>query len=210
MGRIRNLDDLRRHWDRYSIGYDRSMVRSERWLFADTRSWICGRARGRTLEVAIGTGLNLEHYPEGVELVGLDLSAGMLAGAKRRSGELGLDAELRTGDAQRLDFGDDSFDSVVCTFSLCAVPDDEKAVAEMVRVLRPGGRLLLADHVIGAAWWLRSLQRVIEIGSVPMGGEHFRRRPLLHVEAAGLEIVERDRFKAGLIERLHARKPELP
>lgn len=208
MARIRTLDDLRRHWDRYSIGYDRTMVRSERWLFDDTRSWICGRARGRTLEVAIGTGLNLEHYPEDVELVGVDLSAGMLAGARRRVGELGIDVELRTGDAQDLDFDDDSFDSVVCTFSLCAVPDDAKAVDEMVRVLRPGGRLLLADHVIGSPWWLRSLQRLIEIGSIPMGGEHFRRRPLLHVQAAGMEIAERDRFKAGLIERLHARKPD--
>ncbi|MCH7229445.1 class I SAM-dependent methyltransferase [Glycomyces sp. L485] len=207
MARVKTLDDLRRRWDKEADHYDRSMTWAERRFFDDTRDWIAGRAQGRTLEVAIGTGLNLEHYPEGVELTGIDLSPRMLDGAKRRASELGRDADLRTGDAQRLDFPDGSFDTVVCTFSLCAVPDDRRAVAEMVRVLRPGGLLLLADHVVAGPRWIRAVQALIEIGSIRIGGEYFRRRPIRHVLAAGLSIEAHDRFKAGLIERLAARRP---
>ncbi|MGC1213301.1 MAG: SAM-dependent methyltransferase, partial [Micromonospora sp.] len=89
---------------------------------------------------------------------------------------------------------------------LCAIPDDHRAVDEMVRVLRPGGLLLLADHVVGATRSVRAIQRLIELVSVPAAGEHFRRRPIRDVAAAGLHI-EKQRFAAGVIERLAARKP---
>lgn len=208
MPRIRTLDDLRHWWDRHAEDYDRSMGWAERRLFDGTREWIAGRARGRVLEVAVGTGLNLEHYPSGADLTGIELSPQMLERARSRAASLGIDADLRLGDAQDLDFDDASFDTVVCTFSLCCVPDEAVAVAEMARVLRPGGLLLLADHVESTSLWLRTLQRVAEIGSVPFAGEHFRRRPIRHVEAAGLRIEEHDRFKRGMIERLAARKPQ--
>lgn len=207
MARVKTLEDRRRRWDRQAPTYDKGMQWAERALLEDTRAWTAGRARGKTLEVAVGTGLNLEHYPEGTDLTGVDLSPRMLEIARRRARTLGRGADLRTGDAQRLDFPDASFDTVVCTLSLCAVPDDRGAVAEMVRVLRPGGMLLLADHVVATAWWLRALQWAAELASVPLSGEYFRRRPILHVIAAGLEVEEHERFKRGLIERLAARKP---
>lgn len=198
---------LRRYWDRHAPSYDAQMGFFERRVWRDTRSWICGRATGDTLEVAVGTGLNLPHYPAGVRLTGIDFSAGMLGRARDRARRLGLDVELREADAQRLPFPDATFDAVVATFSLCAIPDDGLAVTEMVRVLRPGGRLLLADHVAAARWPARAAQRLLEVVSVPTGGEHFRRRPLRHVEAAGLAVEERDRFAAGMVERFAARKP---
>ena len=95
----------------------------------------------------------------------------------------------------------------VCTLWLCAIPDDHRAVEEMVRVLRPGGLLLLPDQVVGANRPVRAIQRLIELVSVPAAGEHFRRRPLGDVAAAGLHIEKHQRFAAGVIERLAARKP---
>lgn len=196
----------RRHWDRQPRTYDRQMGMLDRVLFGDTRRWVCGKATGRVLEVAIGTGLNLPHYPAGVALTGIELSPAMLALACRRSAELDREIDLRVGDAEALEFDDATFDTVVCTFSLCAIPDHRRAVAEMVRVLRPGGRLLLADHVISSHPVLRAGQRLVELTSVPLGGEHFRRRPLELVTAAGLRIEEHDRFAAGVVERLAARR----
>src|SRR5438046_1176783 len=126
---------LREHWDKHARGYDKQITWSERRFFPDTRRWICSRAAGEVLEVAIGTGLNLPHYPDGIRLTGVDLSPAMLAIARDRAAQLGRHVELHTGDAQALDFPDNAFDTVVCTLSLCAIPDDRRAVEEMVRVL---------------------------------------------------------------------------
>jgi ubiquinone/menaquinone biosynthesis C-methylase UbiE len=201
-----SLDRLRKHWDRQSAGYDQKMDRAER-LFGDTRSWVCRQATGQVLEVAVGTGLNLGLYPEQATVTGMDLSPAMLELARKRAAELGRAVDLRVGNAQRLEFDDASFDTVVCTFGLCAVPDDAGAVDEMVRVLRPGGVLLLADHVVSTSALIRALQAVIELYSVRVENEHFRRRPIEHVRAAGLDVERHDRFRKGVVERLAARKP---
>ncbi|NBH09350.1 methyltransferase domain-containing protein [Amycolatopsis sp. SID8362] len=194
----------RRYWDRKSATYDAEMDFWDRRLFGDSREWACGQAGGDVLEVAVGTGLNLPRYPPGVTLTGLDLSEGMLAVARTR--EPARPVTLRQGDAQALPFDDASFDTVVCTFGLCAIPDPAAAVAEMARVLRPGGRLILADHVVSTWWPVRVAQWLLELASVPLAGEHFRRRPLRLVEAVGLVVDRRERFKLGLVERLVARK----
>ena len=76
----------------------------------------------------------------------------------------------------------------------------------MIRVLRPEGRLLLADHVASSNRAIRAVQRLLELGSVPIGGEHFLRRPVDHVRDAGLEVERHDRFAQGIVERLTARK----
>lgn len=99
-----------------------------------------------------------------------------------------------------------SFDTVVCTFSLCAIPEHGRAISEMIRVLRPGGRLLLADHVASSNAAVRAVQRLLELVTIPVGGENFRRRPLEQVVAAGLAIEHHDRFALGIVERLSARK----
>ncbi len=197
----------RRYWDRKADGYDREMAVWDRRLFGDSREWACGRVAGAVLEVAVGTGLNLPFYPRDATLTGIDLSEGMLGIARDRATSLGRPVTLRQGDAHALLFADGSFDTVVCTFGLCAIPDHELAVAEMVRVLRPGGRLILVDHVASSARLARAGQWLLERITVPLAGEHFRRRPLRHVEARGLPIDERERFKLGMVERLVARKP---
>jgi ubiquinone/menaquinone biosynthesis C-methylase UbiE len=208
MARSPNLDRLRRQWDRRSADYDKWMDRAER-LFGDTRAWVCEQATGEVLEVAVGTGLNLGLYPEQTTVTGIDLSPAMLDLARKRAAELGREVDLRVGDAQRLEFENASFDTVVCTFGLCAVPDDRGVVDEMVRVLRPGGLLLLADHVVSTSAPIRAFQSLLELYSVRVENEHFRRRPIEHVMAAGLAILRHDRFRKGIVERLAARKPEI-
>jgi hypothetical protein len=98
-------------------------------------------------------------------------------------------------------------DTVVGTLSLCVIPDERQAVAEMKRVLRPGGRLLLLDHVAAASRLARVLQWLLERITVPLAGEHLRRRPLMHVQAEGFQVERRERSKLGIVERLAAPKP---
>ena len=115
---------------------------------ADLRRQVVPQAQGRVLEIGIGTGLNLPFYDRRKvsALVGIDPAEQMHRLARRRSERAGLPVELLPLSADRLPLPSASFDSVVCTFTLCSVPDPAAALAEMRRVLRPGGRLLLAEH----------------------------------------------------------------
>lgn len=128
------------------------MARRRRELLAD--------ARGTVLEIGAGTGHNLRHYPRGLEELVL------LEPGERIGGHIELDrapagvlVRLEQAPAEYLPFEDDSFDTVVSTLVLCTVSDPQRAVAEVARVLRPGGQLLFLEHVRAEKGWRRTMQR---------------------------------------------------
>lgn len=197
----------RRVWDKTAPSYDAKIAFFERTWFAGSREWLAERARGRVLEVAIGTGLSLPYYPPDVAVSGVELSPEMLAHARERATALGRTVELIEGDAESLPVEDSAYDTVVCALALCTIPEPARAIDEMKRVLVPGGRLLLLDH-IGSTWPpVYAVQWLVERFTIRLAGEHFTRRQLPLVEAAGFDIVETSRVKAGTVERLHAAKP---
>jgi len=195
-----------RYWDRQAPNYDKKMSLVERRLFADTRHWVCSRARGATLEVAIGTGANLAHYGADVELTGVDWSEAMLLAVRHQADRGQRPVALAHADAGALPFAADSFDTVVSTFALCCVADERAVLVEALRVLRPGGRLLLADHVAASAWPLRAVQHAVEMVSIPLQGEHYTRRPSAVLRSLDVTIEEDERLSMGLIERVCATK----
>jgi ubiquinone/menaquinone biosynthesis C-methylase UbiE len=198
---------VRRVWEKGAPDYDKQIAFFEKIWFGGGRQWLGARARGRVLEVAIGTGLNLLFYPTEATITGIDLSPAMLAIARQRATDLGMHVDLHTGDAQALSFEDATFDTVVCALSLCTIPDPAAAIGEMRRVLVPGGGLLLLDHV-GSTWPpIRAGQWLLEQVTIRAAGEHFTRRQLPLVRAAGFDIVEVQRLKAGTVERVFAHKP---
>jgi ubiquinone/menaquinone biosynthesis C-methylase UbiE len=187
--------------------YDRASLTAPPGSEAGCR-WVCSRTEGDTLEVGIGRGRTLPYYPPGIRLSGLELSEVALGVAAGRAKELGLQIDLRQGDATALPYPDEQFDSVVFCYVLCTVPDDRAAVAEAVRVLRPGGRLLLIEHVRSPHLVVRAIERLLDPIEVRRMADHLVREPLDHVLAEGLEIEELERHWLGLMERLAARKPE--
>lgn len=197
----------RRKYAKEAPTYDKDSDFTERWLFGpEHRHWACSRASGDTLEVAVGTGLNLPNYPPDVRLTGLDLTPEMLALARNRAADLGTPIALCEGDAQALPFADDTFDTVVSTYAMCSVPDERGTIDEMKRVLKHGGRLILVDHVRSSVRPIFWIQRLMELAPSRNDNE-LTRRPLTHVLAAGFTIEASDRLRAGIVERLVARKP---
>jgi ubiquinone/menaquinone biosynthesis C-methylase UbiE len=188
--------------------YDREMDFYDRVLFADGREWACSQASGEVLEIAVGSGRNFKHYPRGTKLVGIDISEELLAISGRRAAEANLDADLRQGDAQKLEFPDESFDTVLITLALCTIPDDRAAVREAWRVLRPGGQLVLLEHVRSPARGIRVDQRLLEPLSVRFQADHLIRDPLDYLAAEHFEIESVRRLKLGIVERVVARKPK--
>lgn len=201
---------VRRAWAKRAAGYDKSIGFFERRLFGtDHRSWACSRAVGDTLEVAVGTGLNLPLYGPQVQLTGIDLSPEMLQVARERVGAGDREIQLKEADAHSLPFPDSSFDTVVCTYSLCNIPDPSVAVGEMKRVLRPQGKLILVDHIRSSRPMVLWVQKGIEFFSERFEGEHMTRRPLEQVMEHDLVVVERERLGFGaMVERLVAQKED--
>ncbi len=198
---------VRQIWERLAPRYDEKMRRPERLLFGGGREWVCSRASGDVLEISIGTGRNLPFYGPEVRLTGIDVSVAMVDIARRRAVELGLVADLRVGDAQALELPDASFDTVVCTLALCSIPDPRAAVAEMKRVLRPGGRALLLEHVRSPRLVVRTIQRALEPFAVWIEGDHLVREPIEMLHAEMFEVEEVERSKLGIVERVAARRP---
>lgn len=197
---------VQRMYDKVAPRYDRLIELWERVLFSGGRRWVCDKATGDVLEIALGTGRNLPYYSHDVRLTGVELSPQMLAVARERATALGVDADLRTGDAQRLPFDDESFDTVVCTLGLCSIPDERRAVWEAWRVLRPGGRLVLLEHVRSPIRVVRVVQELLEPLFLTLQRDHLLREPADAVECARFVIDALERSKLGIVERLAARK----
>ncbi|HVC07024.1 MAG TPA: methyltransferase domain-containing protein [Solirubrobacterales bacterium] len=198
---------IRRLYEKEAPKFDRSMGRWDRTLFAGSREWVCAQASGDVLEIAIGTARNLPFYPADIRLTGVELSPAMIEVAQEQAEKLDREVDLRVGDAEALEFADASFDTVICTYSLCTIPDDRAAVREAKRVLRPGGKFVLAEHVRSPIWVVRMIERLIEPLAVRFGGDHLTREPLEHLEAEGFRVEEVKRSKLGIVELVTARKP---
>ncbi len=198
--------DGRDYWDGQAATYDRATAWLEPRLLAPARRWVAERVRGRTLDVAAGTGANLPHLRgRADELVVSDQSVPMLVAARDRAAAERVDVTVVQADAARLPWPDAHFDSVVCTFALCGVPDEGAVLAEMRRVVRPDGLVLVADHVESSAVLGRVVQRGLDVVG-QRHGEHHRRRPLLRLAEAGLDLVEHESSRYRLVERVAARR----
>jgi ubiquinone/menaquinone biosynthesis C-methylase UbiE len=193
--------------DKEAPRYDRQISFFERVLFGGGREWVCSQARGDVLELAAGTLRNLPHYPEGVRLTAVELSPEMAAIGRKRAQEVGRPIDVRVGDVQKLDFPDESFDTVTCTLGFCTVPDTTAAAREAFRLLRPGGGLLLQEHVRSPVRAVQGVERLLEPLFVRFMADNLTREPLDYLPGVGFEIDEIERSKWGIVERLRAHKP---
>lgn len=168
------------------------------------RGDVLAHARGRVLEVAVGTGRSLPHYPAGCRVVGVDLSPGMLARCRRRARRLGRRVPLAVMDAEALGFPAAIFDTVVDAMALCTFPDPVRALREMARVCRPGGRILLVEHGRSSRDALGRWQDRHVAWLERQAGCHWNREPRELAEEAGLTVVGHRRRLLGIFHGIVA------
>jgi ubiquinone/menaquinone biosynthesis C-methylase UbiE len=187
----------------FAAGYDPLSARWEKRHGAELRRKLLADARGRVLEIGAGTGLSIPLYPPVEELVATDPSEPMLRRARRRAAQAGRDVTFVEAPAEQLPFADDSFDTVVSMAVLCTVADPARALLEIRRVLRPGGRLLFLEHVRAdepkRARWQDRLEGV---WGVVAGGCHPNRRTLDAVREAGFAVPQVEHGELPGVPRL--------
>lgn len=188
--------------------YDLSEALAER-RYRPWRRELWSLARGpRILEIGVGTGKNMPFYPADAEITAIDLTPAMLERARRRAAALGRAVELRLGDVQALDLPEQHFDTAVATFVFCSVPDPALGLRELGRVVKPGGRILLLEHVRSDRPVLGALMDLLNPLVVRLVGANVNRRTVETVERAGLVLEEvEDLWRAGVFKRIVARPP---
>lgn len=206
------LDDretrlTRRRYDRIAPIYDALEWMMEWWVRGWRRDLWARVAAGRVLEMGVGTGKNIRYYPEDRDVVAMDISEKMLVHAQRRAERLHRPVELELGDAQALSYPDASFDVVVATFLFCSVPDPVLGLTEAKRVLKPGGQLLLLEHVLSRRRMLRQLMQWLDPIPFHIWGAHIDRDTVDNVRRAGFVDVVETNVSLDVVKRIEALAP---
>jgi ubiquinone/menaquinone biosynthesis C-methylase UbiE len=204
------VEEIRTVYARLAPRYDREQWVAERLLLGRLRRRLLSRARGRVLDVGMGTGVNLPYYAATCPIVGVDLSRPMLERALARAHRLGRPLVVEVMDAEALSFPDRTFDTVVSTLTLCTTPDPVRLLRELARVCRPTGRVLLLEHGLGTVPALNWVLRRFAPGHLARCACHLTRQVSALPPRVGLEIRGLERAWFGVFTSIEAAPGTLP
>ncbi|MGE5221884.1 MAG: class I SAM-dependent methyltransferase [Omnitrophica WOR_2 bacterium] len=187
----------RSRYQRRALFYD-LMEGMQDKQYQEWRRRLWSLARGpKVLEVGVGTGKNIPFYPSSLKITAIDLAPAMLERAQKRAEKLGVKVDLRLGDAQELDFPDGTFDTAVATCVFCSVPDPILGMKELRRVVKPGGQILLLEHVPSSDPTIRKIVDIINPLVVRMMGSNINRNTIENIQKAGLNIDRDEDLRHG-------------
>ena len=196
---------IRGRYNRLATLYDLMEWPLEKMRFDDWRGRLSSRIAGsRALEVGVGTGKNMPYYPSGISISAIDFSGKMLARARHKAIARKFSVELLQMDVQRLGFPDDFFDTVFATFVFCSVPDPLQGLRELHRVCKPGGRLLLLEHMRPGSKTLGWLFDAVNPVTVRLTGANVNRRTLETLTEAGWHLRSVENLSLDVVRLIEA------
>ncbi|MBA1336972.1 MAG: Phosphatidylethanolamine N-methyltransferase [Firmicutes bacterium] len=183
-------DKIRRRYDRISRVYDILENPMERMSLKGWRIELMKELRGKVLEVGVGTGKNIQYYPDNLDITAIDFSERMLDRARLRAAKYNKKANLMLMDVQNMSFEDSTFDTVFTTCVFCSVPDPLKGFKEIKRVTRKGGRIILIEHVRSEGKVVGALMDILNPLVVSLYGANINRRTVENLKKAGFEELQ--------------------
>jgi ubiquinone/menaquinone biosynthesis C-methylase UbiE len=206
-----SLEKVRKRYDRYSRVYDVFEYITERQWFAKWRKTLLQGLNGCVLEIGVGTGKNLQHYPQKARVIGIDLSKGMLAKARKRLRGLPTKASLVIANGERLPFKSNAFRTIVLTYVLCSIPHPVKSLREATRVLAPQGEIRMLEHVLSKNKILALIERIHSPLTRWLFGFNLNRDTPENIRRSGVQIVREENLAVkDVFKGIVAKKPRPP
>ncbi len=202
-----NGEDIRRRYDRLAPWFDSLEGFLEGLLFRRLRKQLWEQVQGEhILEVGVGTGKNFSFYPDDARITAIDFSQKMLAQAERKRERKQITVDLSQMDVQSLCYADNSFDTVVASFVFCSVPKPRKGLKELYRVLKPGGQLLLLEHVLSSNKVMAAMMNALNPLVVRLVGANINRETVKNVQACPFKNIYVDPGSSDMIKLIRAIK----
>lgn len=201
-----NTERIRKRYDRIAYFYDYLEKPMENMVLGKWRKHLFQEVKGKVLEVGVGTGKNIEHYHDAIEVTAIDFSQKMLLIAEKRAENLGKNVDLRKMDVQCMSFSDDTFDHVIATCVFCSVPNPVKGFAEIGRVLKPQGKVILIEHVRSEEKLLGLLMDVMNPLVVNFYGANINRRTEENIRISNFGQVKVTNLWGDIVKKFEITK----
>ncbi len=198
---------IRKRYDRIAPYFEGMEAVMEGLFFKPWRKRLWAKVEGHhILEVGVGTGKNFDYYPKDARITAIDFSEQMLRYAAQKRDRKNINVDLEPMDIQSLCFADNSFDTVICSFVFCSVPSAVKGLKEVYRVCKPGGQVLLLEHVVSSNSVLAAIMNLLNPIVVRLVGANINRNTVKNVKACAFTSVHVDERSSHLIKLIEARK----
>lgn len=198
---------IRKRYDRIAPYFEGMEAVMEGLFFRNWRKRLWSKVDGHhILEVGVGTGKNFDYYPKDARITAIDFSPQMLKQAERKRTRKNVVVELEEMDVQSLYFADNSFDTVICSFVFCSVPSAVRGLKEAYRVCKPGGQVLLLEHVVSSNRAVAALMNLVNPIVVKLVGANINRDTVKNVKACAFTSVNVDDRSGDIIKLIEARK----
>lgn len=198
---------IKKRYDRIAPYFEGLEAVMEGLFFKNWRQKLWEKVDGyHILEVGVGTGKNFDFYPANARITAIDFSQEMLRQAEHKKNRKHISVELNEMDVQSLQYADNSFDTVIGSFVFCSVPLPLKGLKELCRVCKPGGQVLLLEHVLSSKPLIAKIMNFLNPVIVALVGANINRNTVKNIQACGFASVHVDERSGDIIKLIEARK----